>query len=172
MASIMAIDLYIASGSPPSWRIWLSLEHKQLPYQLHVLSFQAGDPKKPDYLAINPRGPDSSFDPSEPGQRKKVHRGGSFLCTDQYCSRYIVGMRARGEVTTGTSHLGFRCVRDGTPIATATAVDTNTSTTCCVSSVSSSPECDCQKRIRDMRPKTDERARRSSAQAFQECRRR
>jgi hypothetical protein len=43
MASIMAIDLYVASGSPPSWRVWLSLEHKQLPYQLHVLSFQAGD---------------------------------------------------------------------------------------------------------------------------------
>jgi glutathione S-transferase len=56
MASIMAIDLYVASGSPPSWRVWLSLEHKQLPYQLHVLSFQAGDLKKPEYLAINPRG--------------------------------------------------------------------------------------------------------------------
>jgi len=75
---------------------------------------------RPDYyaqlaaagVARNPRGPDSSFDPSEPGQPKKVHRGGSFLCTDQYCSRYIVGTRGKGEVTTGTNHLGFRCVRD------------------------------------------------------------
>ena len=41
---------------------------------------------------------------------KKVHRGGSFLCTDQYCSRYIVGTRGKGEVSTGTNHLGFRCV--------------------------------------------------------------
>jgi hypothetical protein len=24
-----------------------------------------------------------------------VHRGGSFLCNDQYCSRYIVGTRQR-----------------------------------------------------------------------------
>ncbi len=73
---------------------------------------------RPDYyqqlkaagVARNPQGPDSSFDPSEPGQPKKVHRGGSFLCTDQYCSRYMVGTRGKGEVDTGTNHLGFRCV--------------------------------------------------------------
>jgi len=51
----MTIALYIASGSPPSWRVWLSLEHKRLPYELHVLSFAAGDARKPEYLAINPR---------------------------------------------------------------------------------------------------------------------
>jgi sulfatase modifying factor 1 len=74
---------------------------------------------RPDYyqqlastgtVARNPQGPDSSFDPSEPTQPKKVHRGGSFLCTDQYCSRYIVGTRGKGEISTGTNHLGFRCV--------------------------------------------------------------
>ena len=27
-------------------------------------------------------------------------------------SRYIAGARGKGEVTTGTNHLGFRCVRD------------------------------------------------------------
>jgi len=58
----------------------------------------------------NPRGPDSPFDPSEPNEKKKVHRGGSSLCNDQYCSRYIVGTRGKGEVNTGTNHLGFRCV--------------------------------------------------------------
>jgi Sulfatase-modifying factor enzyme 1 len=42
--------------------------------------------------------------------RKTVHRGGSFLCTDQYCSRYMVGTRGKGEDSTGTNHLGFRCV--------------------------------------------------------------
>ena len=62
-------------------------------------------------VARNPRGPDTSFDPSEPGPPKKVHRGGSFLCTDQYCSRYVVGTRGKGEVSTGTNHLGFRCVK-------------------------------------------------------------
>jgi formylglycine-generating enzyme len=63
-------------------------------------------------VARNPRGPTTPFDPSEPTEKKKVHRGGSFLCTDQYCSRYIVGTRGKGEVSTGTNHLGFHCVRD------------------------------------------------------------
>jgi formylglycine-generating enzyme required for sulfatase activity len=40
-----------------------------------------------------------------------VHRGGSFLCSDQFCSRYILGTRSKGEINTGTSHLGFRCVQ-------------------------------------------------------------
>ncbi len=58
-------------------------------------------------LTINPKGPDTPFDPSEPNEKKRVHRGGSFLCNDQYCSRYIVGTRGKGEVNTGTNHLGF-----------------------------------------------------------------
>jgi formylglycine-generating enzyme required for sulfatase activity len=62
-------------------------------------------------LARNPRGPDTPYDPQEPGQRKRVHRGGSFLCTEDYCSRYMLGTRGKGEVSTGTDHLGFRCVR-------------------------------------------------------------
>jgi sulfatase modifying factor 1 len=61
-------------------------------------------------VARNPQGPPSSLDPDEPKEPKKVHRGGSFLCTDQYCSRYIVGTRGKGEVSTGTNHVGFRCV--------------------------------------------------------------
>jgi sulfatase modifying factor 1 len=74
---------------------------------------------RPDYylqltkvggVSRNPKGPESPFDPAEPGEKKKVHRGGSFLCTDQYCSRYMVGTRGKGEVSTGTNHLGFRCV--------------------------------------------------------------
>ncbi len=75
---------------------------------------------RPDYYAIlaqagrvarNPRGPDASFDPAEPNEKKRVHRGGSFLCTEQYCTRYMVGTRGKGEVSTGSNHLGFRCVR-------------------------------------------------------------
>jgi formylglycine-generating enzyme required for sulfatase activity len=63
-------------------------------------------------VARNPRGPDSPFDPAEPSEKKRVHRGGSFLCTDLYCTRYMVGTRGKGEVRTGSNHLGFRCVRD------------------------------------------------------------
>ena len=62
-------------------------------------------------VSRNPTGPDSSFDPDERGVAKRVMRGGSFLCTDQYCSRYMVGTRGKGEPSTGTNHLGFRCVK-------------------------------------------------------------
>ena len=61
--------------------------------------------------AQNPHGPADSLDPEEPGTPKRVQRGGSYLCTDQYCTRYMVGARGKGEPDTGTNHLGFRCVR-------------------------------------------------------------
>jgi formylglycine-generating enzyme required for sulfatase activity len=63
-------------------------------------------------ITRNPQGPADSLDPSEPGVRKRVQRGGWFLCTDQYCARYIAGGRGKGEPHTGTNHLGFRCVRE------------------------------------------------------------
>ena len=62
-------------------------------------------------LARNPRGPTESLDPSEPGVKKRVQKGGSYLCTDQYCSRYMPGGRGKGDPDTGTSHVGFRCVK-------------------------------------------------------------
>jgi formylglycine-generating enzyme len=60
----------------------------------------------------NPRGPDSSADPAEPGAAKRVTRGGSFLCSDEYCSRYLVGSRGKAEISSGSSNLGFRLVSD------------------------------------------------------------
>jgi formylglycine-generating enzyme len=63
-------------------------------------------------VAKNPKGPDESFDPAEPGIKKKVQRGGSFLCTDQYCSRYMNGTRGKSDWRTSTNHAGFRCVKD------------------------------------------------------------
>lgn len=68
-------------------------------------------------VARNPRGPDSALDPDEPTEPKRVQRGGSYLCTHEYCSRYMIGTRGKGEVSTGTNHLGFRCVRDAAPPA-------------------------------------------------------
>lgn len=74
---------------------------------------------RPDYyqqsaregMAVNPRGPSDSYDPDEPDALKRVQRGGSFLCTDQYCSRYMVGTRGKGEVDSSANHVGFRCAR-------------------------------------------------------------
>jgi sulfatase modifying factor 1 len=63
-------------------------------------------------VASNPKGPADSFDPGEPGAKKRVQRGGSFLCTAQYCTRYLVGSRGKGEIDTASNHVGFRCVKD------------------------------------------------------------
>jgi formylglycine-generating enzyme len=70
------------------------------------------DLRATDKVTRNPHGPDTSLDPTEPGVQKRVQRGGSFICTSQYCSRYIVGTRGKGEVSSATNHIGFRCVKD------------------------------------------------------------
>jgi formylglycine-generating enzyme required for sulfatase activity len=67
---------------------------------------------KTDTVARNPAGPADSFDPQEPGAAKRVLKGGSYLCTDQYCARYLVGSRGKAEVSSGASNLGFRLVRN------------------------------------------------------------
>jgi len=52
----LALTFYYGAGSPYAWRVWFALEHKAIPYDRKVLSFADGDLKKPEYLAINPRG--------------------------------------------------------------------------------------------------------------------
>jgi glutathione S-transferase len=52
----MAIVFYCGSGSPFAWRVWLALEHKKLPYELRVMSFDKGDLKQPAFQALTPRG--------------------------------------------------------------------------------------------------------------------
>jgi formylglycine-generating enzyme required for sulfatase activity len=60
----------------------------------------------------NPHGPRASFDPQEPGVPKRVQRGGSFLCSDNFCRRYVPGARGKGEPESAANHVGFRCVRE------------------------------------------------------------
>lgn len=71
---------------------------------------------RPDYYANssskNPQGPANSLDPDEPNVVKRVQRGGSFLCSDQYCIRYRAGSRGKGEESSASNNLGFRCVQD------------------------------------------------------------
>lgn len=62
---------------------------------------------------LNPKGPSESFDPNEPGTPKRVIRGGSFLCSDVYCTGYRPSARMKTSADTGLSHTGFRCVKDG-----------------------------------------------------------
>lgn len=58
----------------------------------------------------DPQGPTSSYDPDEPLMSKKVLRGGSFLCNEQYCSGYRVSARMKNSPDTSLEHTGFRCV--------------------------------------------------------------
>jgi formylglycine-generating enzyme required for sulfatase activity len=64
----------------------------------------------------DPRGgdADSSMDPhdTELGIRmpRKVIKGGSHLCAENYCRRYRPAARMAQAIDTSTSHLGFRCI--------------------------------------------------------------
>jgi len=72
------------------------------------------DADKPCCIPSNPRGPDveASFDPRQPQFRipRKVIKGGSFLCADNYCQRYRPAARRAQMVDTGMSHIGFRTI--------------------------------------------------------------
>lgn len=63
-------------------------------------------------LVRDPRGPSTSHDPQDPDVAKRVQRGGSYLCSDHYCTRYLVGSRGKGAPDSAGSNVGFRCVRD------------------------------------------------------------
>ena len=41
---------------------------------------------------------------------RRVIKGGSYLCTDQYCARYRPAARQLLDPSSSTSHVGFRCV--------------------------------------------------------------
>ena len=52
----MSIECYYISGSPFAWRALLGLAFKGLDYKMIALQASEGDHKKPEYLALNPRG--------------------------------------------------------------------------------------------------------------------
>jgi formylglycine-generating enzyme len=62
-------------------------------------------------VSINPSGPDTSYDPMEPGIPKKSIRGGSYLCNDSYCAGYRASARMKSSPDSGMLHLGFRLVK-------------------------------------------------------------
>lgn len=61
-------------------------------------------------VETNPTGPEHSYNPSAPYRPERVQRGGSFLCSDEYCWRYRPSARQGSSPDTGMSHVGFRCV--------------------------------------------------------------
>jgi formylglycine-generating enzyme len=55
---------------------------------------------------------EQSFDPTQPAIHipRKVLKGGSYLCAENYCLRYRPAARSPEMIDTAASHIGFRCV--------------------------------------------------------------
>lgn len=58
----------------------------------------------------NPTGPPTGDLDGQQAQR--VRRGGSFLCADSYCRRYMAGARDKNPPDSAANHTGFRCLKD------------------------------------------------------------
>ncbi|MDZ4736004.1 MAG: glutathione S-transferase family protein [Rhodospirillaceae bacterium] len=52
----MALTFYYGSGSSYAWKVWLTLEHKEIPYEFKLLSFDRNETRSPEFLKLNPRG--------------------------------------------------------------------------------------------------------------------
>ncbi len=59
----------------------------------------------------NPAGPAESWDPEAPYALRRVIKGGSFLCAENYCLNYRPSARRGTDWDTGLSNVGFRCVQ-------------------------------------------------------------
>jgi hypothetical protein len=47
------------------------------------------------------------------GEFRQWERRLGGACSDQYCTRYMVGTRGKSEPITSANHAGFRCVKSG-----------------------------------------------------------
>ena len=61
-------------------------------------------------VSKNPVGPTKSWDPEAPYALRKVTKGGSFLCAENFCLNYRPSARRGTDLDTGMSHIGFRTV--------------------------------------------------------------
>lgn len=75
-------------------------------YSFHA--YPGSDPRK---VLYNPTGPAMTSDPLNPYAKERVIKGGSYLCSDQYCSNYHTSARMADAYDSGQSHVGFRCVQ-------------------------------------------------------------
>lgn len=72
----------------------------------------------PEGVTRNPQGPSESFDPAmahAPRAPQRVIRGGSYLCSPEYCLSFRTSARRGSDPANGMSHIGFRLVSDAPP---------------------------------------------------------
>ena len=57
-------------------------------------------------------GMNQCYNPNNPYAQERVIKGGSFLCADNYCVNYRPAARQGHAYDSGSSNVGFRCVKD------------------------------------------------------------
>lgn len=97
-----AYGLYDMSGN-----VWEIVADRYHPYTYQMRS---------EKIVLNPTGPSAELFANS-GQRLPIYvsRGGSFLCSDSWCSGYQPGSRQPSESDSPSNHTGFRCAMDVAP---------------------------------------------------------
>lgn len=74
----------------------------------HAYAYLMASPLPPEQRN---QGPPKGYDPSSPYASTHVIRGGSYLCSENYCTGYLPYTRMRSSDSLTFGHIGFRCVR-------------------------------------------------------------
>lgn len=93
-----SIGLYEMSGN--AWELtsdWYNVEY----YQELLNS---------NKTAKNPNGAKKALNPNNMYQAERIIKGGSFLCSDQYCSSYRISARMGMTEDSSSDHVGFRTI--------------------------------------------------------------